>query len=377
MQVIRFDTFEIPKVKKTKEGYIRGKVVASRTGVFPYLNADNSIRSELRHPDDIFSEKSLDSLKMIPVTDDHPSEFVDASNAHKLQVGYTGETCNRDGDNIVTTITVTHKDAIDKILAGDKVELSLGYTVDLERCDGVYEGEKHDYKQTNLVYNHLAIVTAGRAGRSARFRFDNAAQLNNLNNFMEKELQSVEQADSALDSNKRNDAVVAEKTARIDALTAEKDLLAKDLKTSEVKLDNVTKALAKVREDFNELKKQNVDELKSEKVMDRVALLTTADQFLEDELDTYARHSDREIRVAVLSTREDTASIDFADKSDEYVSGMFDSFVSKHATNRDTRDAKQVLKTLNKHYDNSNDTRSRNEMLIKSMQEFSKNKQGK
>jgi uncharacterized protein len=74
-QATRYDTFQIPKVQKTKEGYLRGDAVGSRAGVFVYYNLDGSIRRELRHPDDIFTKTSLDTLKMIPVTLDHPSEL--------------------------------------------------------------------------------------------------------------------------------------------------------------------------------------------------------------------------------------------------------------------------------------------------------------
>jgi hypothetical protein len=37
---IRFDSVRLPKMTKTKEGYLRGEAVVSRTGVFKYRNAD-------------------------------------------------------------------------------------------------------------------------------------------------------------------------------------------------------------------------------------------------------------------------------------------------------------------------------------------------
>jgi len=79
----------MPKMLETSEGYLRGEAIVSRAGVFKYRNVDGSIRGELRHPDDVFNNDSLSTLKMIPITIDHPPEFVNASNAHKYQVGYT------------------------------------------------------------------------------------------------------------------------------------------------------------------------------------------------------------------------------------------------------------------------------------------------
>ena len=172
-QATRYDTFRIPKVQKTKEGYLRGDAVGSRAGVFVYYNLDGSVRRELRHPDDIFTKASLDTLKMIPVTLDHPSEFVNSENATYLQKGYTGETIQVQDGKIITSLTITSQDAIDDILKGKCVELSYGYEVTLVKEDGVYNGEKYDYRQTNPVYNHLALVAEGRAGHDARVRFDN------------------------------------------------------------------------------------------------------------------------------------------------------------------------------------------------------------
>ena len=71
---IRFDSIKLPKMIKTKEGYLRGEAVVSRAGVFKYRNVDGSVRGELRHPDNIFKIDSLETLKMIPITNDHPPE---------------------------------------------------------------------------------------------------------------------------------------------------------------------------------------------------------------------------------------------------------------------------------------------------------------
>ncbi|MGI4775355.1 MAG: hypothetical protein ACRYE9_00210 [Janthinobacterium lividum] len=45
-QNIRYDSIKIPKVIRTKEGYIRGDIAVSRCGVLKYRNRDGSIRAE-------------------------------------------------------------------------------------------------------------------------------------------------------------------------------------------------------------------------------------------------------------------------------------------------------------------------------------------
>lgn len=342
----RFDTFQVPKVEKTKEGYLRGKVIASRAGVFEYLNFDGTIRRELRHPDEVFKRNSLDTMKMIPVTDDHPTEFVDSKNAAQLQVGYTGENCDTDGDNIITTITVTHQDVIDKILSGKKVELSLGYEVTLVKKSGNYDGQDYDCVQTNIVYNHLAVVDKGRAGRNARFRFDNAAELNTIIN--NKEKVNMSEDNQNLDT-KNFDQELENKKLRIDALIAEKVLLTSQLEEKSSKLDHVEKAWDKTKKELEEEKKVRVDSVIAEQVMDRVALFAQSMPFLKDDLFGYLRHSDREIMVAVLNSNR-TDALDFTNQTDDYVKGMFAAFVGTNLKTSNI-DTKSVFSVLSKECD--------------------------
>jgi len=53
--LIRFDSIPLPKMERTKEGYLRGQAVVSRSGVFSYMNMDGTIRGELRHPEEVFN----------------------------------------------------------------------------------------------------------------------------------------------------------------------------------------------------------------------------------------------------------------------------------------------------------------------------------
>ncbi len=122
---IRFDTIQFPKMHTTEEGYLRGKATVTRVGVFDY-----HVRKELRHPDEVFNADSLKTLKMIPVTNDHPRELIKADNASKYQVGFTGEHYDVNSSSVIVTLTVTDKATIDQIKAG-KHQVSMGYTCDV------------------------------------------------------------------------------------------------------------------------------------------------------------------------------------------------------------------------------------------------------
>lgn len=213
----------------TEEGFIKGRAIVTRCGVFMYKNADGTIRKELRHPDDVMIQESLESIKMIPVVDGHPPErLVTADNAKRLQVGYTGETIEAEPPYIIANMVITDKKIVEKIKDKKKNELSLGYTVDLIPMPGVYNGEPYDYRQTNIRYNHLALVDEARAGPEARIALDgNDAELVNP-----------------------EEAIVATKKSRKVKIDAEEYLMEDDAAMSVEKMIAEKNALLKSKDDL-------------------------------------------------------------------------------------------------------------------------------
>ncbi len=172
----RFDTSRVGTARKNAAGFLIAQASLTRTGVFPYRRADGSIRMELRHPDDVFNADSLRSFAMLPVTNDHPPErALSPSNVARRQVGALGENVRKadDGVHVDSTICVMDALAIADVEAG-KVELSNGYTCDLDESPGVWNGQRYDARQTNIRGNHVAIVDHGRAGPSAKIKLDSA-----------------------------------------------------------------------------------------------------------------------------------------------------------------------------------------------------------
>lgn len=170
----RYDKGVVPgETIITDEGYVKARAIVTRCGVLLYKNADGTVRKELRHPDDVLVPESLESIKMIPVVNGHPAErLVNADNAKRLAIGYTGELVEQQLPYIVANLLVTDKNAVEEIKGKVKNELSLGYTVDLIPDSGSYYGEPYEYRQTNIRYNHLALVDQARAGPEARIALD-------------------------------------------------------------------------------------------------------------------------------------------------------------------------------------------------------------
>ena len=172
-KVRRFDLAQIGETEITPQGFLKVPGFATRTGVFTYRDAEGNVRRELRHPDDVFNEESLKTLQNAPVTLEHPPEMVNPQNINSYLKGYCTDKVGVSSDLVEAELIVSHQDAIDAINGGIR-ELSSGYVADLEEESGTYNGAEYDYRQRNIKYNHVALVTKGRAGPQVRLRLDSA-----------------------------------------------------------------------------------------------------------------------------------------------------------------------------------------------------------
>jgi uncharacterized protein len=151
------------------------RALVTRTGVLTYTRTDGTVVRELRHPDHVFNPASLASLEGAPVTVGHPRDggFVSPDNAHALEVGVVRE-AKRDGGFVDSRLSVRRADAIGRIDKRELVEVSAAYDMHVDKTPGVYEGEPYDQQQTDITYNHVALLPLGkgRAGRAVRLRLD-------------------------------------------------------------------------------------------------------------------------------------------------------------------------------------------------------------
>lgn len=177
MTVQRFDLGGFrSKPKRTSQGYLRLTGNLTRTGVLKYRTVDGKVIRELRHPEDVFAEDSLQSFLDADVTDLHPSAMVTSSSNKDVARGYVRDVAPQ-SKFITGQIVVKDAALIDLIESGKRRELSPGYTCTLEWGEGEYEGEKYDARQRNIVYNHLAFGPDGwgRSGPEVSVHMDSAA----------------------------------------------------------------------------------------------------------------------------------------------------------------------------------------------------------
>ncbi|MFZ5440472.1 MAG: DUF2213 domain-containing protein [Myxococcota bacterium] len=174
MTVRRLDTGPLLREPQLlPNGWLRVDGFLTRTGVFTYRMPDGTARREYRPHEEVLSQDSLSTFELVPVTDDHPDEFLTAENTARYQRGAVSAP-KQDGERVSGTFLITDAALIAKMQAG-KREVSCGYLCDLEETPGVTPtGEAYDAIQRNIRGNHVAIVERGRAGAAVRVRMDAA-----------------------------------------------------------------------------------------------------------------------------------------------------------------------------------------------------------
>ncbi len=172
--VRRYDSAPIPEVLRLPSGGAKIPAALTRSGVFVYQTPTGP-RREWRPPKEVFAPESLETLRGAPVTVGHPRSGVTASSWRALAVGHGGDDVRRDGELVAATVYVHDADALEAIESGEAREISLGYDTEFVERSGITpEGEAYDGVQTRIVYNHIALVPRGRAGREVSLRLDAA-----------------------------------------------------------------------------------------------------------------------------------------------------------------------------------------------------------
>ncbi|HEX5034647.1 MAG TPA: DUF2213 domain-containing protein [bacterium] len=353
MKAIRFDIGRFRKPKVTPQGFLRADAYLTRAGIFNYRTPEGKIRRELRLPDEVFKSDSLSTLAEIPLTNDHPPEMVRADNAKNYSVGFTSEKVERDDEFVKAGLTVTDAEAIKAMQEGKKVELSCGYSCDIEDAPGIYQGQHYDAVQRNIVYNHVALVEKGRAGSEVRVRLD-SEDVDLAGMTYESAPQSRE--DSHKDSPKKGEApmakiridsveyeipegVAAVVQSKIDALAA----VTKENEKLKGRADGQEAEIQKKDKEIEDLKKAQPDR-KAQMAMARARadLEDTAKEVLGDELkaDEIENLDELDLKKKVIEKVLPEKKID--GKSADYVDGLFEA-VKESFTEDSGADLKAAL----------------------------------
>ncbi len=313
---------------KMANGWMRVDAFLTRSGVFTYRNPDGSTRREYRPDSEVFKTDSMDSLRSLPVTDNHPPALLDSSNTSEHMKGALESSIRKDGDKLSAGMLVTDGELVGKLERGDAREVSCGYVCDLEWAGGTSpNGERYDAVQRNIVYNHVALLPKGRAGSEVRVRMD-AAELDVLlsaqpvsPNPKESNLKTIRidgidypvDSDAAVQAMARHDEKV-----RTDAAAAAKnsaDLLEK-LEKQSAKMDAALAEVADLKAKAIEAPKKIRAELEARTALENTARKVLGNKVSFDGLDEAAIRGKVVLHLAPKS--------DLTGKTPEYLAARFD-----------------------------------------------------
>src|ERR1017187_5350223 len=177
--VQRFDVNPIGKLTKTPTGGARIPANIARTGLQTYFDERGNKIVEYRSPDEVFSQKTLDSIALAAVTVGHQG-LITPENFKTHSVGMASEKApgrvKIDGvaDEFVSQdLIVNDGPTLRRVDTGDLCETSAGYTAKVIMRPGTTpDGQHYDAIQTDIEFNHIALLKKGcaRAGGHARLR---------------------------------------------------------------------------------------------------------------------------------------------------------------------------------------------------------------
>ncbi|MCK6585951.1 MAG: DUF2213 domain-containing protein [Polyangiaceae bacterium] len=341
----RFERFDASLEKATRltTGGIRVPAFVARTGIQIYRRADGTEVREYRPPEEVFHADALTSLAATPVTDLHPpSGRVTGRNWKGVAVGQVGDTVRADGDKVAAELVVHDEATVEKIDAGTRREISVGYDVVLDPTPGVTpDGQRYDAVQRRIRANHVALLPrgAGRAGPDVALRLDDKGdevlelRLDSKETVMkpkiridgvdyplgtEAECQAAAEAMTRYQA--KVDGLLASEKTRADQQTARADAAEATLVTTKKTLEEATDPI-------------RIDAA----VSARAELVASAQRVLgsayraDGELDAAGRVSkprrtDRQVREDVVKKAYPHLVLD--GKSDDYVTALYDGVVA-------------------------------------------------
>lgn len=311
----------------TDEGYLRVPANISRIGVQLYTAIEmgkvgaspDELVNIYRPADEVFTDESLASFINKPITNNHPPTLLDAKTAAKYSVGMSIDKIRRNHSYVRATLLITDAAAIREIENG-KVELSNGYTSDIEWVAGVTDGgESYEGIQRNIRGNHIAIVAHGRAGKTCKISDKSIPQGDEMTiKISVKDVSyDVEPQIGQLISSIQNDAKMS------------KDAVEKELEDLKGEMDNMKEKMAKLRAMKDDLEeKKTTDAQLDVLVADRQVFV---DQVLKINADTKWQGLVKADIIKSVVT-DALPKLDLKDQTAEYLQARFDILVENSAS---------------------------------------------
>ena len=307
--------------RNAKLNHIRLWAKVRHIGPLLYFDENGEPYEEIVTKESITDPEFVNKMMFLPVTDEHPPEFVNSRNLRKYMRGMTGTQPAVDEDGFLIDFAIFDENLIQKIEAG-KRDVSLGY-LSTVRIDS--DGKRY---QVKCEPNHLAIVDKGRAPKARilySVRGDSIAwekksmkkvTINGKNFEVDAELAEE------LDKYGKN---CLDATSKYDQLKAEYDALKAEYDALKAKMDQAKERADRLERQVEEMQKQRVDASQVEKeILARYEVIDAARRL--NLRKTYSpTQASLELKRQVIGELRPKLNLD--GKSEEYICAAYDSII--------------------------------------------------
>lgn len=328
----------LAKVEFTPWGTARIPARISRVGVLDYPG-----RREFRPPNEVLKPESIATLKGMPVIDirDH-NDFVRPQDFRQKVLGFVEEV-HADGEYVAGTLHIHDAATIEAIKRGERLDVSAGYLAPTVKQEGVWRGERYDYVQRDIIYNHVALCPPGRgrAGPEVGLKLDTNTDGNDAGRTetmttanQEKRFIRLDGKDFEIGSQAHLDKLDDMHKAEVAALKSKIDELSG-------RLDAAEKAVAAAKREKEEEEEETQSEDEAEKrertlrdrVRSKVRLVMRAlrlfgeddDEDDDKKMDALCEMSERDLYIKAIRKIDPDFKAD--GKSDDYLAGLFEGAV--------------------------------------------------
>lgn len=176
MQTVGNVRIKIGNWKIDDDGFMKVRAVILKEGVFDYLESELSDTSDSDRiikvfiPASAFNAEALTSGEGMHALEGEHDWLTIKDWKSKKVIGNVAGNLEVKGNKIYCDVILTDADAIEKVKNKDLVEISAGYTCDFIKEAGEYNLTPYEYRQDNIIFNHIVFlpVGQGRCGHDVR-----------------------------------------------------------------------------------------------------------------------------------------------------------------------------------------------------------------
>jgi len=329
--------------KMDEDGIMLVKASILKEGVFDYLEKE-FIENGTEKVVPVYiplAEFTSEALKSGEGRDvivgDHDWRTIENSLTDGHTVGQISGTLSIQNGKIVCELRIKDKETIDKIIAKELVEISAGYTADFQQEDGTYDGKPYNYRQGNIVFNHVLLLPVGEGRCGSDVRVINKKQGEKQ---MSKTLKvRIGNSDKSVEFLNEEDAEKAEELVEevkevsakdVENALNELETIKEEVQTKNAELEEKERIIEEFKEKLEEALSPETQEAMAEELAEQkeaegdVIETEFEDEEEKEEVKNACKALNRKDRILFLASRVmNKKGFDCANISEDRMIGMF------------------------------------------------------